>query len=404
MKYGVLYNQNNINIGDDIQAYATMQYLPHVDYFIDREHIDEFRSDDEEPVAVIMNAWYMWRKWNWPPSKYIVPKMIGFHYADHQLARQPGTPFKYEFLTGIGGEYLKAYGPIGTRDFFPKEQLEALDIPAYLSGCITMTIPNMPDTEDKGTYICLVDLEERVTTKIQRLLENEDIEVRVMTHTRARDEEMTWEEREKIVKERLLIYQNARCVVTKKLHCSLPCLALGTPVFLIKEMEDDIRFSPYYDFLHRTTVTNFMNDNYEYDFMNPLPNKEDFKALAQSLSEQCKKFIEEMEQASEKTVEDFCKTTYTQEDVLKWRHDLMKVSMDKWYEKHRAVQLERTSLRRENRKLKSAKENLEREIAQLNNKKQNLEKENESLKMAKKHLESRLSERAIRKIKKIIKG
>ena len=101
MKYGVLYNKYNINIGDDIQAYATARFLPRVDYFIDREHIDEFKTEDGEPVAVIMNAWYMWAKWNWPPSKYILPNMIGFHYADHQLAHQPGSPIKFEFLEGI---------------------------------------------------------------------------------------------------------------------------------------------------------------------------------------------------------------------------------------------------------------------------------------------------------------
>lgn len=26
MKFGILYNQNNLNIGDDIQAYATARY------------------------------------------------------------------------------------------------------------------------------------------------------------------------------------------------------------------------------------------------------------------------------------------------------------------------------------------------------------------------------------------
>lgn len=88
MKYGILFNKSNMNIGDDIQAYATERFLPRIDCFIDREHIDSFESENGEPVAVIMNAWYMWQKWNWPPSKYIYPLMTGFHYADHQLARQ----------------------------------------------------------------------------------------------------------------------------------------------------------------------------------------------------------------------------------------------------------------------------------------------------------------------------
>ena len=61
MKYGVLFNKGNVNLGDDIQAYATARFYPSLDYFVDREHIHEFRSENNEPVAVIMNAWYMWK-------------------------------------------------------------------------------------------------------------------------------------------------------------------------------------------------------------------------------------------------------------------------------------------------------------------------------------------------------
>ena len=73
MKYGVLVNKGTKNLGDDIQSYAESLFYPHVDYMVDRETIDKFKPDKEEPVGVIMGAWYMWNKWNWPPSKYIVP-------------------------------------------------------------------------------------------------------------------------------------------------------------------------------------------------------------------------------------------------------------------------------------------------------------------------------------------
>ena len=56
MKYGLILNKNNLNIGDDIQAFATARFLPQVDYFIDREYMDDFRPEEDEPVAVIMNA------------------------------------------------------------------------------------------------------------------------------------------------------------------------------------------------------------------------------------------------------------------------------------------------------------------------------------------------------------
>lgn len=339
MKYGLILNKNNLNIGDDIQAFATARFLPQVDYFIDREYMDDFRSEEDEPVAVIMNAWYMWHKWNWPPAKNIIPLFVGFHYADHQLAKQPGSPIKYEFLNGIGGDYLKAYGPIGCRDYYTRDQLQALGIESYFSGCITMTIPKMPETSEKGSYICLVDLEEKVANKMKKLLAEKNIDVRVITHNRERNSEMSWEDREKQVTDLLTLYQNARCVVTKRLHCALPCLALETPVFMIKEMEDDIRFDPYYDFLHRTTVTKFMKDEYSYDFMNPPANKDDYKKYREELITHITEFVDRMKQET-RGVDDLVKTTYTPEEVLVWRHDVMKESMNLWFDKYRALQVD----------------------------------------------------------------
>lgn len=339
MKYGLILNKNNLNIGDDIQAFATARFLPQVDYFIDREYMDDFRPEEDEPVAVIMNAWYMWHKWNWPPAKNIIPLFVGFHYADHQLAKQPGSPIKYEFLNGIGGDYLKAYGPIGCRDYYTRDQLQALGIESYFSGCITMTIPKMPETSEKGSYICLVDLEEKVANKMKKLLAEKNIDVRVITHNRERNSEMSWEDREKQVTDLLTLYQNARCVVTKRLHCALPCLALETPVFMIKEMEDDIRFDPYYDFLHRTTVTKFMKDEYSYDFMNPPANKDDYKKYREELITHITEFVDRMKQEA-RGVDDLVKTTYTPEEVLVWRHDVMKESMNLWFDKYRALQVD----------------------------------------------------------------
>ena len=331
MRYGVLYNKTNVNIGDDIQAYATARFLPSVDYFIDREHIDDFITEDKKAVSVIMNAWYMWAKWNWPPSKYINPHFVGFHYADHQLAKQPGSPVKYEFLQGKGGEYLKAYGPVGCRDKFTLKNLKKLGIDSYFSGCITLTLPRQPETSDKGTYICIVDMEAKVTEKIKKQLEGSGVEVRVLSHTRECEPNLSWEERLKIVKKRLTVYQNARCVITKKLHCALPCLAMEVPVFLIKGMENDIRFDPYYDFLHRTTTKKFMADNYKYDFLNPPANKNDYRIVRERLIKSCMEFVEKTKTMNDDPDKlDKTKAFYTQQELLQWRHDTMKKSMDEW--------------------------------------------------------------------------
>ena len=61
-------HKTTMNLGDDIQAYASAQFLPQIDYMVQRENIDSFQSEHNEPVGVIMSAWWMWQKWNWPPA------------------------------------------------------------------------------------------------------------------------------------------------------------------------------------------------------------------------------------------------------------------------------------------------------------------------------------------------
>ncbi len=329
MKFGILYNKSNMNIGDDIQAYATERFLPRIDYYIDRENLDSFTPDSNEPVAVIMNAWYMWRKWNWPPSKYIHPLMVGFHYADHQLANQwYGSPLKYQFLEGIGGDYLNAYGPVGCRDKFTLGNLKKIGVKAYFSGCITMTLPKMPERENKGQYICVVDVVKKAREKFREDF-GDKIEIREISHLRERDETIPWEERRKNVEELLTVYQNARCVITRRLHCALPCLAMGVPVLLVRGDEDDTRFDPYYDLLHRATVDEFMDGSVDYDYLNPPENKSDYKQYADSLTKNVTDFVEAAKKET-RSADELLRTTYTEQDVRNWRHDVMKNALEIW--------------------------------------------------------------------------
>lgn len=354
MNFGIIYNKSNMNVGDDIQAYATARFLPRVDYFIDRETIDTFKSDDGEPVAVIMNAWYMWHKWNWPPSKYIYPLMTGFHYADHELANQWfGSPLKFQFLSGEGGAYLNAYGPVGCRDNFTLERLRERGIDAFFSGCITLTLPKMPAREDKGQYVCVVDVMKKGRDKVHELLDGK-IEVREFTHLRDRDDSLSWDDRQEMVRELLTTYQNARCVITRRLHCALPCLAMGVPVLLVRGDEDDTRFEPYYDWLHHASLDAFAAGDFDYDFLNPPQNKEDYLPYRESLTQAASAFAAQA-QAETRTVEELRRTACTEEELLRWRHDVMKQSLDLWleddHEKMQTLAYAKDCLRRSDREL-----------------------------------------------------
>lgn len=374
MKYGVLLNKSNVNLGDDIQAYATARFYPTLDYFVDREHINTFQSENNEPVAVIMNAWYMWEKWHWPPARCIVPHMVGIHYADHELSLQPGSPLKYEALEGRGGEYLKAYAPIGCRDYYTMGQMKNLGIDCYFSGCITMTLPQMPKVTPEKEYICIVDVDARVRNKLVKLLKNSGYELKIMTHTGTRDPNRSWEDRKKKVEELLTTYRNAKCVITKKLHCSLPCLSQGTPVVLIKQMDDDIRFSPYYDFLHYIKTDDFMADRYDYDFTNPKPNKPDFLPVREALIKSCEDFVARIS-GETRTVAELDRFTATDDEVYRWRYDLMDRTLRMWLEKTRLESAERKKAKKEFNKLEQTHKKLDNQYNQLKSDHAQLQKE-----------------------------
>lgn len=333
MKYGVILHKEASNLGDDIQTYAAAKLLPHVDYVIDREKIDTFQTEKGEPVGVIMSGWWFWQKWNWPPANCIVPLLTSMHMNNYSIYDR-GTPVGDKWLGGLGGEYMKAYGPVGARDQSSLDFLREHDIPAFFSSCITTTIPKQKETANKGKYICLVDLNDKLKKKAYELLDGCGYEIIELSHDcRYRNSKKTLEERFAEVEKYLTLYQNAHCVITRRLHVTLPCLAMEVPVFSIVNFKADgnkTRWYPYRDWLHCTSNAKFLKGKFDYDFINPPENKPDYKQYREALITRVNDFIKVCEKNSDKSVEELKKTTYTQQEVLEWQNTLMKETLEEW--------------------------------------------------------------------------
>ena len=319
MKYGVIYYKDTDNIGDDIQSYAAMQFLPHLDYLIDRERLDEKLN---EPVAVIMNGWYLYKKYNWPPSDNLLPLCVAMHFTanDHW-----GIGYKY--LDGFGGKYLKKYEPIGCRDDSTKKILTEKGIQNYFSGCVTLTLKPRKKIKKEKQYVCVVDVPEVIVSKVRIESASEGTDVKEVTHwVDYYENVLSWEERIDRVEKLLDIYQNAKCVITKRLHCALPCLALGTPVLLIyDEKEDDVvRFSNYVGLLHVSSVDDFIAGKGGFLITNPPPNKEKHQEYAAELTQKIEAFVRDCEENSKE------KDSHSLEDSVRitWRNQLLESAVD----------------------------------------------------------------------------
>ena len=362
MKYGVLWRKTTMNIGDDIQSYAQSVWLPQVDYMVDIEELDAFHSDNDEPVATIMSSWYMWQKWNWPPSKDIYPLWVGLHYNDIQRGRPRGMPSKWEYVdNGPGLEYLKAYEPIGCRDYYTQARLDELGVKNYYSGCITLTLPKRKIVKPEKEYIVVVGVDKPTEKYVCKFFENSDIDVKVVKPTRPEPStNLSWEERKAEVEQLLDLYQNSRGVITFRLHCSLPCLALEVPVLLVRPSFESVRFSPYKDYLNTATPSDILSGKLDKWLENPAPNPEAYKEVRESLSKTVTAFIETAKGETRKASE-LVRTSYTDDEVMRWQHDTMKKTLHNYHIEHHIDLAERN-------KLKKDVERLNKQVEKLNNK------------------------------------
>lgn len=327
MKFGIIVHKSTQNFGDDIQSYAAAALLPHIDYIIDREHLADFKSDNGEKVYVIMSHWYAWHKFNWPPSEYIVPLFVGFHYTNNTANLFNIIPMKTEFISGIGKEYLKGYEPVGCRDSHTCNFLSDLGVDTYFSGCITLTLPKMEIHEkEQRRYICAVDLDEKVVKKLKNALENTEIElVEVTHHVDYRYSDADWNERADVVREKLTIYQNAMCVFTRRLHCMLPCFAMEVPVVFIAD--DGInwsRFQPYDEWGVMIERDDFIKEDYVVNLNVPARNEQAWKVRKQLL-DRVENFIKGNIESDN--------TVFETEEINKWRNGVICEIVDKWLKK-----------------------------------------------------------------------
>jgi hypothetical protein len=109
-------------------------------------------------------------------------------------------------------------------------------IKTYYSKCLTLTFPKR-ELEPQNGKVFLVDINE--DTPIPKSLESEAIRItHVIPHVYS--EELKFE----MAKQLLDMYKKeARLVITKRLHCALPCIAFGIPVVFLTDNPNDYRIS-----------------------------------------------------------------------------------------------------------------------------------------------------------------
>ena len=276
--YGVI-TYNSINIGDEIQSIASMRFLPEVDEYVYREQIKRFIPRSTKQTKCIMNAWWMWKPENFPPSKYIEPLLISMYIRPE---------IRKKFLTKQTRKYLLEKGPVGCRDIGTYNWLKEEKIPAYFSGCLTLTLERNRNIE-REDYILCVDTKEELVSVIRERTQRP-----VYSISRMLSPFYSAQQRLELAKIQLLLYQNAHLIVSSRLHVILPSLALETPVLRVisdeKEMGEVSRYSGYENFFYKLTNQEIIENPNIYDFDNPIKNPDVYIPYRKSLIEKCSDF------------------------------------------------------------------------------------------------------------------
>ncbi|MCF6294471.1 MAG: polysaccharide pyruvyl transferase family protein [Flavobacteriaceae bacterium] len=321
MKYGLLkYDENKrfFNVGDNIQSLAAKQFLPKVDVFLNRERLGKYKG---EKTKLIANGWFTHNIHNWVPSDDIDPLFVSFHMNN------TAAPF---MLSSQGISYLKKHEPIGCRDQFTVDILKAKGIDAYFTGCLTLTLDTYKvDDSERNETIYIVDplynypRKEKVfynfkafirsilngkilnlgkkDKHIKKFIDKELIKSAIFINQEPPSNTYTDEEKFEMAESLLKKYARAKLVITSRIHCALPCLALGTPVIFVNGFDsfvDSCRFDGILDLFNRIDV-NAKTGDYKANFdlkgkidkNTMVKNFEKHHKLASPLKKRCRDFI-----------------------------------------------------------------------------------------------------------------
>lgn len=346
MKKGVLVcigNGERKNIGDYVQSIAARQFAGLKAVSIERESLHKYCGDK---TKLVMNAWFMHHPKRFPPSCDIIPLFVSFHVR---------PTIEDSFFTERTIEYLRSYEPIGCRSTDAVDMLNRHGIKAEFTSCVTLTLGNTYRHKDADTPVVFVDpffvrpgkrwwrpmslfkmalripyifLHWRIISRLAgkfrvygywfgnrfffvrwynasefyrayspAFSDEVLLSAEYITHKVLKSDYPTEEALFECADRLLRRYEKAPFVVTSRLHCALPCIAMGTPVWV-----------PY----HNDMTTGRFGGNDA--FMNKLkftsdgrliapsegkirpgdipPVRDEHKPYAETLARRCREFME----------------------------------------------------------------------------------------------------------------
>lgn len=235
------------NIGDYIQSVALLRHLARLSsstwsYSDDTlaqvvsQLSTSWRPESRRPIGRHVHVSVVDRDNTWP-MEWIFPQQIVWtvlHGWFHGTAFGCGSPFPcahnvepvylsfhldaFRSLDDSAISHLRENGPIGCRDWSTVGWLLNVGVDAFFSGCVTLTLPRSNGPRDGGRLF------------VDAVASDETVEETHIAHETGNTRDAPFGTNLTEASRLLRAYGEAAHVTTSRLHCYLPCLALGTPV------------------------------------------------------------------------------------------------------------------------------------------------------------------------------
>lgn len=228
---------HSTNLGDEVQTLAALNLIKKLGLKFGGV-VERDNPQSTSPINLLINGFI------WPSaltsilnSPNVNPIFSNFHLADSCGAQ--------DLMKNAAA--LNKLAPIGGRDRWTTQQLKKAKIDAFFNYCLTLTFARRKSEPIKGKIFVVgldafVPIPKELNRQGLHYITHES--VNVYSH----DTKM------RMAQELLDLYkEKAKLVITSKLHCALPCVAMGIPVLLfgnheayrLKLAEEVIPIHPY---------------------------------------------------------------------------------------------------------------------------------------------------------------
>lgn len=257
VKLGIFsFGRKMSNIGDQVQKIGFVNALRMHSINID-EYPTLYGYDERpsEPVSYIAYGYY---DYNYglklfPIGENENPIFLSMHCAD-------------EKRVGDFESIADRIPFVGCRDYATYEffKRNMPHVPCFMSGCFSL-IQEKRDSNIKGNKYYLVDIDDELRRYIPKEILNNCDEMTHDNYFFNCDNEMADKNADEFVREWLeKLKKNAKLVITSRLHCALPCVAMGIPVVVARGYRDNTdRYSGFEKLFHVYMPDEYSQINWE---------------------------------------------------------------------------------------------------------------------------------------------